>query len=282
MLESPMNPAATSFPEIEAAIQGLLSALPEPYATEARSFALPVTLAKPFRSLQTIPPDASSLSGPALLAAGESWPARDGKPLAFLARINFADLPATPFRHPAKGAVEIFFDAGNPPWGQDAADATGHAILFHPDSSGLKPALAPGSGRHPPLRKPLLFSQVPEFTPSGDFEERYQDLLDTLDDATGETVDDFYQTLSDLQSGDGHRVLSLPLPIQGDMDDELALAARVRGLPEDTPWTLLLQLDSDPTLNWKWGDSGYLYFWVPTADLAAGRFDRSWVVLQCN
>ena len=277
-----MNPAAPSSPEIEAAIEGLLSTLPEPYATEARSFALPVTLAKPFRSLQTIAPDVSCLSGAALLGPGESWPARDGKPLTFLARINFADLPPTPFRHPAQGAVEIFIDAGNTPWGHDAADAGGHAILFHPDSSGLKPALAPGSGPHPPLRKPLAFSQVPEFTPSRDFEDRYQDLLDTLDDVTGETVDDFYQTLSEFQIGEGHRVLSLPLLIQSDMDGDLADAARVRGLPEDTPWTLLLQLDSDPALNWSWGDSGYLYFWVPTEDLAAGRFDRSWVVLQCT
>ena len=277
-----MNPDAPSSSEIEATIQGLLSALPEPYATEARSFARPVTLAKPFRSLQTIAPDVSCLSGAALLAPGESWPARDGKPLTFLARINFADLPATPFQHPAHGAVEIFFDTENSPWGHDAADAPGHAILFHPDSSGLKPALAPGSGAHPPLRKPLAFSQAPEFTPSSDFEDRYQDLLQTLDDATGETVDDFYQTLSELQIGEGHRVLSLPLVIQSDMDEDLADAARVRGLPEDTPWTLLLQLDSDPTLKWSWGDSGYLYFWVPTEDLAAGRFDRSWVVLQCN
>jgi uncharacterized protein YwqG len=45
---------------------------------------------------------------------------------------------------------------------------------------------------------------------------------------------------------------------------------------------LLLQLDSDRDLGWQWGDMGLLYFWIPDEDLAAGRFDRVWTILQCT
>jgi uncharacterized protein YwqG len=30
-----------------------------------------------------------------------------------------------------------------------------------------------------------------------------------------------------------------------------------------------------------WGDSGRLYWWIREADLAEGRWDATWLVLQC-
>jgi uncharacterized protein YwqG len=45
-------------------------------------------------------------------------------------------------------------------------------------------------------------------------------------------------------------------------------------------WVMLLQLDSDKAVNWQWGDDGAIYFWIPVADFAEGRFNRAWVVLQ--
>jgi hypothetical protein len=77
-----------------------------------------------------------------------------------------------------------------------------------------------------------------------------------------------------------HRILSPPARVQGDMDDEMSRAARLFGLPPGTPWVMLLQLDSDKAVNWQWCDDGAIYFWIPAADLAGGRFDRVWVVLQ--
>ena len=64
------------------------------------------------------------------------------------------------------------------------------------------------------------------------------------------------------------------------MDDELAMAARVFGLPVETSWVMLLQLDSDKAVDWQWGDDGAIYFWIPAGDLAQARFDRVWVILQ--
>ena len=44
---------------------------------------------------------------------------------------------------------------------------------------------------------------------------------------------------------------------------------------------LLLQLDTDDDAGMTWGDCGMLYFWITKQDLEAGRFENTWMVLQC-
>ena len=100
--------------------------------------------------------------------------------------------------------------------------------------------------------------------------------------------------------GDGpcHQVDGFPSPIQGDEMElecqlvsngiycgdssgyESAEAAALRGGASD--WRLLLQVDSDDDLKMMWGDGGVLYFWIREADARAGRFENTWVVLQCS
>lgn len=43
---------------------------------------------------------------------------------------------------------------------------------------------------------------------------------------------------------------------------------------------MLLQLQADPLLDWGWGDSGVIRFWISTEDLAAQRWDAVAVTLQ--
>ena len=45
---------------------------------------------------------------------------------------------------------------------------------------------------------------------------------------------------------------------------------------------MVLQLDYGENLGWCWGDAGVIYYWIPEVDLAAGRFGRVWLVLQCS
>ena len=49
-------------------------------------------------------------------------------------------------------------------------------------------------------------------------------------------------------------------------------------------WRLLLQLDTiqQGKFSLDFGDYGRVYFYIRTEDLAARRFDRVWLVLQCD
>ena len=52
--------------------------------------------------------------------------------------------------------------------------------------------------------------------------------------------------------------------------------------PGADDWGLLLQLDSDETAGFMWGDVGMLYYWIRKQDLAKNRFDRVWMAQQCH
>lgn len=46
-------------------------------------------------------------------------------------------------------------------------------------------------------------------------------------------------------------------------------------------WQLVLQIDSDIQIGMEWGDLGRLYLCARKHDLAAGRLDRCWMLMQC-
>ena len=48
-------------------------------------------------------------------------------------------------------------------------------------------------------------------------------------------------------------------------------------------WMLLLQLDTVECGDFElmFGDCGHIYFYITKEDLAARRFDRVWLILQC-
>jgi uncharacterized protein YwqG len=45
---------------------------------------------------------------------------------------------------------------------------------------------------------------------------------------------------------------------------------------------LLLQLATDYPMQWCWGDSGAVYWFLPTAALAGGAFDSADCYLECH
>ena len=49
-------------------------------------------------------------------------------------------------------------------------------------------------------------------------------------------------------------------------------------------WVLLFQMGTveDEDFELMWGDCGCIYFWIKKQDLAAGNFDRVWLILQCG
>lgn len=95
-----------------------------------------------------------------------------------------------------------------------------------------------------------------------------------------------------------HQIGGFPFPVQGD-DMELESQLVSNGLYcgdssgyEDprahelragaADWRLLLQLDTDVDANVMWGDCGTLYFWVRAEEASRGRFENTWLILQCG
>ena len=52
----------------------------------------------------------------------------------------------------------------------------------------------------------------------------------------------------------------------------------LKGSPTD--WLLLFQVDSDEVSATNWGDTGRIYYWIRTRDLAVGDFSQTQEILQ--
>lgn len=66
----------------------------------------------------------------------------------------------------------------------------------------------------------------------------------------------------------------------------IKIPKEVRQQAEETArdrWMLLFQLDTVEQGDFElmFGDCGHIYFYITKEDLAARRFDRIWLVLQC-
>jgi hypothetical protein len=240
-------------------------------------------------------PSRSHFGGSPDLPAGVAWPERAGKPLTFLARLSLAELHDA---HridwlPDSGALLFFYDVDNQPWGFDPKDRGGCTVLLVPDRSTAvthADATKP-SGPALPLRA-LAFNRI-DVLPSS---ERDAIRLLNLSDAELERYDDL--ALAVYQNAPNHHVGGYPAPVQGDgMELESQLAShgvycgrvidradpRTAALvPGASNWRLLFQMDSDDDLGVMWGDAGTIYFWVEAEAARNGRFDNTWLILQCS
>jgi uncharacterized protein DUF1963 len=71
-------------------------------------------------------------------------------------------------------------------------------------------------------------------------------------------------------------VQNRPHRIGGEFD---ALQSNPKAGP--TSRLTLLHLASDNAMNWTWGDGGIVYFKISPQNLAAGRFDEAFALLEC-
>lgn len=85
----------------------------------------------------------------------------------------------------------------------------------------------------------------------------------------------------------------LPEEVRGDVDTEHRLAAKERwhqmfglgakptkGVRQHTHHHMILQLQSDQFLHWKWGDKGALQFWITEEALVAQNWDQVEVTID--
>lgn len=235
---------------------------------------------------------------PAVLASrGLTAPAPPTiRPLDFLVQIDLADV-----RHltaaaalPHDGLLTFFYDTENQPWGFDPAHQDGFRVrLFEGNDlvSRVPPSRAPD-------RRGVKFSHG-ETLPH--FGSRAHDELELV--AEGELPDAYSELVEELERRAYeechglHRLFGHSANVQGDMQLEAQLVSnglycgdasgyenpRRKELEAGaSEWVLLLQLDSDESADIMWGDAGMLYFWIRQDDLAARRFERTWLTLQCG
>jgi uncharacterized protein YwqG len=216
------------------------------------------------------------------------------RPLDFLLQIDLADVGTFDATRalPQHGLLTFFYDCENQPWGYDPAHQDGFRVTLF-DRGDLVTRLPPAA---PLERRGLAFSRGDTLPHIGS--KTYDDVSAACDlpDAYFEFLEEFERQAYSSEGG-LHRMFGHSANVQGDMQLEAQLVSH--GLYCGDPsgyqnpraeqlaagaadWVLLLQLDSDDAAQIMWGDAGRLFFWIRRQDLAARRFDRAWMSLQCG
>jgi len=250
---------------------------------------LPVDVPWPMRSAYA--PARAALEFPGSRAGEE-------RPLAFLAQIDLRDVAKVGCDLPLQdsGLLLFFYDAETQPWGFDPLDAPGTLVLH------VRPG-TPTQRRADPLARRCPVKRL-QCAP-GEWLPHWGLIHDKVKDLPGGDWMSFGGELDKLSEED-HALITYqgpafggwPCPIQGQMELECETVANgvfagdgsAYSDPEIVDmrqrraedWRLVLQLPSDDALGWEWGDCGNLYLWCREADIAAGRFDRCWTILQCT
>jgi uncharacterized protein YwqG len=206
----------------------------------------------------------SRFGGVPFLPASLAWPRRgSGRPLHFLAQIDLRELPRTPLTAalPADGMLAFFYDAERMPWGIERSDADGFAVLFVAPGSELEPVIPPADTANDFVR------------PAAGIRFELEATVDPYELPLDEMQQDAIDERCAYDAA--HRLLGVADAIQGDPRDNVLDDARA------DEWRLLLQVDSGEPLDFEFEDSGRIYFLIRSVDLAAHRWDRCWLVLQC-
>ncbi len=229
-----------------------------------------------------------------------SWPGTAEAPLDFLLQLNLSEiarkLPGNAL--PKSGFLWFFYDSERCPWGVNPDDQFGWKVLFYAGpASDLSRAPLPGWLS----RESLLPACGLEFQKTESLPALNSPAVGTLRLSKSER-EQYSRILKELRNPSGteasiHKLLGHPDAIQNDMPIQCAMASagfdthfrpdlknrRQRGAAKNArDWILLLQLDSDDSLEMQWADAGRLFFWIRKRDLEAKAFNQSWAILQTH
>jgi uncharacterized protein YwqG len=239
------------------------------------------------------PASAGTRFGGVPLVSGDfAWPhTEDGRPLCLIAHVDTDQVNGWAGERllPAGVLLNFFFDAvEQATWGCQPQDAHYWRVIAA-EPAGARPAQAPDGAIAFTARS---VTGQPVSTMPWLWEPAFEAV------AADHGVDDTaYGNLDAEEESPRHRLLGWPEPQQGSMQRDCQLVSsgvdlwdpadlhhpRVEALAAGADdWRLLLQVDSDEggADEWLWGDMGMLYFWIRRQDLAAGRFDRVWGMIQ--
>jgi hypothetical protein len=239
-------------------------------------------------------PSTTRLGGEPALADDQQWPVRGGRPLQFLAQIDFAELAtqagALPAPFPQQGVLSLFIE-DPPPWGLATSDRERFALLYTTDAvrnrAGATPAhwplaylrgqattVAPVEAVTREEDRPHLVGGQPQWI-------QYGPSLPQVHLTSGTYSKDVAATLRRA----GVRIDQIGSRGYG-MADVVAALERAHEDPRDVfkgaeDWLVIWQIPSRDALGFTFYDEGTIYVLMRPADLAARAFDRAWIDLDC-
>ncbi len=243
-------------------------------------------------------PGASRFGGLPDLGPGQEWPRWDRGPLGFIAQLDLKSLAPSlpPGALPGAGWLSFFYNPQQDTWGFDPRDAGGFRVLYTPPDAQLRRLVLPAD-----LSEQGQFEACELLiTPDLSLPSRSSDhfTLAGLQELPGGPWDDLMEALwGEHGWGARSKLFGYADEIQNPMEEECALASggvycgdgsatadpRTAGLRSSAQdWELLLQVNTHDEASMMWGDMGAIYYWLRGQDRRAGRFDRSWLILQCG
>jgi uncharacterized protein YwqG len=232
----------------------------------------------------------SKIGGIPDVAADFVWPKWNDSSLQFLAQIRLDEVTAIFPAHdlPKTGMIYFFYNRNQETWGFDPKDIGSWKVIYRSAIENLERAQVPSDIPEDLLFKEarITYREIPSY-PSWE-----SSVVSSLSDKE----QDLYNELTSPE-GSIHKLFGFADPIQSsEMELECQLAShgintgspegyqdpRVKELEAGAKdWKLLMQIDSDDSLNMMWGDVGRLYFWYRKTD---GKidFDNIWMILQCS
>lgn len=246
-------------------------------------------LIDPFETEEQLEPWVSKYLGTPYLPKGRSLPTDDnGDPLAFLAQLNFAEIPALA-GYPSSGLVQ-FFIAGNDFYGLEFTEPYDpieqfrlqqrqqrFRVLYYPEvdrdaqSAQITP---PDEELMLPVNSPckLAFSLAEEVVPITDY--LFERLLgERLFERCGGEPDELFDLYNETFSSDGNKIGGYASFSQEDIR-EIA--------PAGEEWLLLLQIDEAEHAEIMWGDAGVGNFFIERRDLERRDFSRVLFNWDCS
>ena len=238
------------------------------------------------------------------------WPTYEGegydhvvkeRPLTFLAQFNCAELAKFDKEHllPDHGLLSFFYETDTQCWGYDPKDKGCARVYWFEDISALSAANFPADMEEDfkfPMVKIKMDSKI-TYPSWQDFSEVFPEEkdYDAFDEVWAERMEDDSKEMEN-----NSQLLGWPFVIQNSMFSECDLVTQgyylgngwikipkeIRQRAEDSAhdrWVLLFQLDTVECDDFElmFGDDGLIYFYITKEDLAARRFDRIWLILQC-
>lgn len=217
------------------------------------------------------------------------------RPLAFLAQFDCSDFAKFDKDNllPHTGVLAFFYSLESECWGFDPKDKGCSRVYWFENASELTPAAYPydleEEYRFPSLAITLTAKEsYPDYEslPYNFDSDEYEEFLEAINaEANGENISKLLGWADTIQSAMERQceLVSADFYLGGDWSEipQDVLDEAERTAPDK--WQLLFQLDTVESDDFELSffDCGRLYFWIRKEDLAARRFDRVWLILQC-